>query len=158
MGLEPLFQCIARPDAREDENVYATENACAAIAKIIHFNSSAVPSIDIVINSWLDTLPIINDEEEAPHAYNILMDLVERYSCVSSRLIISGVPAVISQVPKVFNAVAAAIEHGTIEGKTLDRAVVDTKKLLTQLPAGEAQRLFTAMTPERQLAVAAKFE
>lgn len=80
MALDPLFQCIARPDAREEDHVYATENACAAIAKIIHFNASGVSNLDNVISSWLDTLPIINDEEEAPHAYNILMDLVERYS------------------------------------------------------------------------------
>ena len=63
-----------------------------------------------------------------------------------------------SQVPKVFNAVAAAIEFGSIDGKTLARTVQVTKKLLATLPAGEAQRLFTAMSPERQVAVAAKFE
>ena len=63
-----------------------------------------------------------------------------------------------SQVPKVFNAVAAAIEFGSIEGKTLARTVQVTKKLLATLPAGEAQRLFTAMSPERQVAVAEKFE
>ena len=78
-ALEPLFQCIARPDARDEENVYSTENACSAIAKIIHFNSGSVPNLESVISSWLDTLPIINDEEEAPHAYNILMDLAEKY-------------------------------------------------------------------------------
>jgi hypothetical protein len=65
---------------------------------------------------------------------------------------------VTSQVPKVFNAVAAAIEFGSIDGKTLERSVRDTKKLLATLPAGEAQRLFTAMSPERQIAVAEKFE
>jgi importin-5 len=158
MALEPLFQCIARAGAREDEHVYATENACAAIAKIIHFNASAIPNIESVISSWLDTLPIVNDEEEAPHAYNILMDLVERYGHVTIPLIGRGVPAVTSQTSKVFNAVAAAIEFGSIEGKTLDRAVRDTKKLLAALPAGQAQQLFTAMSPERQVAVAAKFE
>lgn len=67
-------------------------------------------------------------------------------------------PAVTNQIPKVFDAVAAAIEYGSIDGKTLARAVEDTKKLLAALPAGEAQRLFTAMSPERQVAVAAKFE
>jgi importin-5 len=158
MALEPLFQCVARSDAREDEHIYATENACAAIAKIIHFNASAIPNIDTVIASWLDTLPIVNDEEEAPHAYNILMDLVERYYKLRTRLIFRGVPAVTSQVPKVFTAVAAAIEYGSIDGKTLSRAVDDTKKLLAALPAGEAQRLFTSMSPERQVAVAEKFD
>jgi len=65
---------------------------------------------------------------------------------------------VTSQVPKVFNAVAAAIEYGSIEGRTLARVVEVTKKLLSALPAGEAQRLFTTMSPERQVAVAEKFE
>jgi hypothetical protein len=65
---------------------------------------------------------------------------------------------VTGQVEKVFNAVAAAIEFGSIDGKTLERVIVDTKKLLAPLPAGEAQRLFTALSPERQVAVAAKFE
>jgi Importin repeat len=68
------------------------------------------------------------------------------------------VPTVVNQIPKVFDAVAAAIEYGSIDGKTLSRAVEDTKKLLAALPAGQAQRLFTAMSPERQVAVAAKFE
>jgi importin-5 len=158
MALEPLFQCIARPDAREDEHVYATENACAAIAKIVHFNASNIPNLESVIGSWLDTLPIIHDEEEAPHAYNILMDLVERYVIVLFQLMCSGVPTLTSQVPKVFNAVAAAIEFGSIDGKTLTKVVQVTKKLLSTLPAGEAQRLYSAMSPERQLAVAQKFE
>lgn len=70
----------------------------------------------------------------------------------------SGVPTVTSQVPKVFNAVAAAIEFGSIDGKTLARVVQVTKKLLSELPAGEAQRLYSAMPPERQLAVSQKFE
>ena len=158
MALEPLFRCIARSDAREEEAVYATENACSAIAKIIHFNASNIPNIESVISSWLDTLPIIHDEEEGPHAYNILMDLVARYVVFEVFSNRSGSPAVTSQVPKVFNAVAAAIEYGSIEGKTLARVVEVTKKLLATLPAGEAQRLFTAMSPERQVAVAEKFE
>jgi hypothetical protein len=61
-------------------------------------------------------------------------------------------------VPKVFNAVAAAIEAGTLEGKTLARTVEVTKRLLATIPAAEAQHLFTAMPPERQAAVAAKFQ
>lgn len=69
-----------------------------------------------------------------------------------------GVPAVTSQAPKVFNAVAAAIEYGSIEGKTLSRVIETTKKLLANLPTSDVQQLFTSMSPERQQAVAAKFE
>jgi hypothetical protein len=75
-----------------------------------------------------------------------------------SQLTDRGVPTVTNQIPKVFNAVAAAIEYGSIEGKTLARVVETTKKLLAVLPSVEVQRLFTSMPPERQVAVAAKFE
>jgi hypothetical protein len=65
---------------------------------------------------------------------------------------------VASHVPKVFNAVAAAIEAAVVDGKTLTKMVEVTKKLLSTLPAGEAQNLFSSMPPERQAAVAEKFQ
>jgi len=54
--------------------------------------------------------------------------------------------------------VAAAVEAGVLEGKTLARTVEVTKKLLSTLSTGEAQHLFSAMPPERQAAVAEKFQ
>jgi hypothetical protein len=62
-----------------------------------------------------------------------------------------------SQIPKVFNAVAAAIEAESIEGKTLDRVVQVTKTLLAGMPAEDANKLYNALPPEQQAAVSAKF-
>ena len=67
---------VANP--RSDDNVYATENACAAIAKILHFNSSALGDTSSIIVSWLDTLPVVNDEEAAPYAYAYMAELIEK--------------------------------------------------------------------------------
>lgn len=72
-----LFECCARPDARSDEHVYATENACAAIAKIVKFNAGKVEDVQGVVDRWVETLPIVNDEEAAPFAYCFLAELVE---------------------------------------------------------------------------------
>lgn len=73
-----LFEAMRVPDARNEDNVYATENACAAIAKVLHFNSSAVAQPDQVIAEWVNTLPITNDEEAAPYAYLYLAELISK--------------------------------------------------------------------------------
>lgn len=73
-----LFQATQVEDARGDDQVYATENACAAIAKILHFNSSAVQNQEQVIAEWVNTLPVTNDEEAAPYAYAYLAELITK--------------------------------------------------------------------------------
>jgi len=77
-SLPVLFECIARPNARDEDDVFATENACAAIAKILHFAPNTVPNWQDVVTAWIDTLPIVNDEEAAPYAYSFLAQLIEQ--------------------------------------------------------------------------------
>lgn len=77
-SIPALFQATQVPDARDEDNVYATENACAAIAKILHFNSSAVSNADEIIVQWVNTLPVTNDEEAAPYAYAYLAELITK--------------------------------------------------------------------------------
>jgi hypothetical protein len=77
-SLPTLFQVTQRPNAREDDDVFATENACAAIAKILHYNPAKVPNWQDVANAWVDTLPVTNDEEAAPFAYSFLAELIQR--------------------------------------------------------------------------------
>jgi hypothetical protein len=73
-----LFQVTQFPSARDDDNVFATENACAAIAKILHYNASQVQNVPEVITRWIDTLPVTNDEEAAPYAYAYLAELIKQ--------------------------------------------------------------------------------
>lgn len=77
-GVLPLlFECCARGDARDEDHVYATENACAAIAKIVKFQGEKLGDSQGVVGGWLETLPVVNDEEAAPFAYSFLAELVE---------------------------------------------------------------------------------
>lgn len=71
-----LFQVTQIPDARGEDAVYATENACAAIAKILHFNNASVQDPQNVVAQWIGTLPVTNDEEAAPFAYGYLITLI----------------------------------------------------------------------------------
>lgn len=78
-AIELLFAVMQFPDARSEDNLYATENACAAIAKILHYNASAVPNVEQIAAQWVEYLPVTNDEEAAPYAYAYLTELIEKY-------------------------------------------------------------------------------
>lgn len=73
-----LLHSCTRADARDDDHVFATENACGSIAKILQFNRSKVKNVQEVVNHWVDTLPVTNDEEAAPHAYSFLAQLIDQ--------------------------------------------------------------------------------
>jgi len=77
-AVEVLFSVTQFPNARGDDDVYATENACAAIAKVLHYNASSVANQPQVTSQWIDTLPVVNDEEAAPYAYAYLAQLIEQ--------------------------------------------------------------------------------
>lgn len=77
-SLDLLFQATKVPNARSEEEAFATENACAAIAKILHYNNSKVQNAQQVVESWIETLPILNDEETAPYAYSFLAQLIDQ--------------------------------------------------------------------------------
>ncbi|KAF2737961.1 importin subunit beta-3 [Polyplosphaeria fusca] len=143
--LPTLFQVVQRPTAREDDDVFATENACAAIAKILHFNASKVTNWQDVASAWIDTLPVVNDEEAAPYAYAFLAQLIDQQN-----------PAVFNRAGLAFQSVAQALEAETLQGQTAARVVASTKALVqaTNLNLGQAA---ATLTPEQQRTVQAYF-
>ena len=77
-SIPTLFAVCQIPNAREDDHVFATENACASIAKILQSNAAKVPNVQEVVTHWVNTLPVVNDEEAAPFAYMFLAQLIEQ--------------------------------------------------------------------------------
>ena len=77
-SIPTLFQVTQFPGAREEEHVFATENGCASIAKILHYNNSKVQNPHEVVTNWINTLPVTNDEEAAPYAYSFLAELIDQ--------------------------------------------------------------------------------
>ncbi|KAF2148970.1 ARM repeat-containing protein [Myriangium duriaei CBS 260.36] len=144
-SLQLLFQACQRPDAREGDHVFATENACASIAKILHFNSAKVNNVQEVVVHWLDTLPVVNDEEAAPFAYSFLATLIDQQN-----------PAVMQNAARCFKYIAEALEAETLQGQTANRIVDASKRLIAaaQLDAGQ---LLANLTPETQRTVQAFF-
>lgn len=146
-SLPLLFQATKLPQAREEDHVYATENACASIAKILHFNSSKVANVQEVVNHWVDTLPVTNDDEAAPFAYSFLAELIDRRN-----------PAVVTPPAsaKVFRYVAEALAAETIQGATASR-VVDSAKSLVQVTSLDAAGVVASLPVEIQSTVRALF-
>ena len=77
-SLPMLFAVCRLTRAREDDHVFATENACTSIAKILQFNSTKVTNVQEIVPPWLHTLPVVNDEEAAPYAYMFLAQLIDQ--------------------------------------------------------------------------------
>ncbi|TVY77706.1 Importin subunit beta-3 [Fusarium oxysporum f. sp. cubense] len=133
-----LFQVTQVPDARNEDNVYATENACAAIAKILHYNASTVGDVQNVITQWVETLPVTNDEEAAPYAYAYLAELIDQRH-----------PAVANQAGKIFVYIAQALEAETLVGQTANRVALATKGFLTSTGV-DPTPLLQQFSPEAQ--------
>lgn len=75
--LEKLFAVINHVDSRKEENAVATENAVSAIGKICHFMGERF-DVAPILSAWLTVLPIVIDDQEAPHTYGYLLELLER--------------------------------------------------------------------------------
>lgn len=141
-----LFQVTQVPDARSEDNAYATENACAAIAKILHYNASHVHDAQAVIPQWLDTLPVVHDDEAAPYAYAYLAELIDQQH-----------PAVLAQAGKMFVFIAQALEGDSIQGQTANRVVAAAKALMSTAAVDPAPLLQQHFSPASQQKVAAYF-
>lgn len=75
--LPTLCEIINDPESRDTRNINATENAISAVTKIMKYNSSAI-HVDEILSMWFSWLPVVEDDDEAPHVYGYLCDLIEQ--------------------------------------------------------------------------------
>ncbi|KAK6460373.1 Karyopherin functions in nuclear transport of protein [Scheffersomyces coipomensis] len=128
--LETMFKMASVPDAKAEENIYATENSVTAIAKVCHRFASSIPDVNAILEQWVGFLPILQDETAAPFSYTFLSELIQNQH-----------PAVTTQIPKVVDSVIQALNHASISGNTADRVVASTRQLLGSIPPNEAMAL-----------------
>ncbi|CAN3357459.1 importin subunit beta-3 [Diutina catenulata] len=128
--LEPLFKMASVPDAGADENVHATENGTAAIARICSAFHADVPHLDSILKEWVGLLPVVQDEQIAPTVYQFL-----------TQLITSGHPAVTEQAAKVVDGVVPALVHHSLSDAQAQPVVAAVRQLLTQMPQDQAMAL-----------------
>ncbi|RJE26313.1 Importin beta-3 subunit [Aspergillus sclerotialis] len=145
-SIPSLLQVTQFNQARTEEHVFATENASASIAKILHYNPGKVQNPQEVVANWINTLPIIYDEEAAPYAYSFLTQLIDQQN-----------PAVISNADKVFGYIVQALEAETLQGQTAGR-VVNSAKQLVAATGLNADQILAGVSPENQAAVRSYFQ
>lgn len=79
-ALPALGRVIEAAGSRDStESNEATENAIAAVAKILRGNAGSVPDVAPYISSFLHWLPVWEDKEEIGHTYAYFADLIESY-------------------------------------------------------------------------------
>ncbi|THC90469.1 hypothetical protein EYZ11_010072 [Aspergillus tanneri] len=141
-----LFQATQINQARAEEHVFATENASASIAKILHYNASKVSNAAEVVANWISTLPITFDEEAAPYAYSFLAQLIDQQH-----------PTVMSNADKVFGYIVQALEAETLQGQTAVRVARSAKQLVTATGVN-ADQILAGVNPDNQAAVRSYFQ
>ncbi|EXJ75736.1 uncharacterized protein A1O5_00243 [Cladophialophora psammophila CBS 110553] len=144
-SIDTLLQITRVPNARSDDDVFATENACAAIAKILHFNAGKVVNPQSVVEQWLDTLPVVNDEEAAPYAYSFVAQLIDQQN-----------PAVFAKAAQVFHHIALALEAEMIQGATAKK-IVESAKVLVGKTGINAEQVLQGLSEDGQRTVRSYF-
>ncbi|EAU36212.1 conserved hypothetical protein [Aspergillus terreus NIH2624] len=145
-SIPSLFQVTQIPQARTEEHVYATENASASIAKILHYNGAKVANAQEIVTNWINTLPIIYDEEAAPYAYSFIAQLIDQQN-----------PAVMSNADKVFGYIVQALEAETLQGQTAARVATSAKQLVAATGLN-AEQILAGVNPDNQAAVRSYFQ
>ncbi|KAK2797400.1 hypothetical protein FQN50_009201 [Emmonsiellopsis sp. PD_5] len=145
-SIPTLFQATQHNKGRTPEHIFATENASASIAKILHYNSSKVQNPQEVVEGWFNTLPIINDEEAAPYAYSFMAQLIDQQN-----------PTVFSNAAKAFTFVVQALEAETLQGAVAARVASSAKQLATATGVN-VEPIFANVQPKYQMAIRSYFQ
>ncbi|AAS54142.2 AGL349Cp [Eremothecium gossypii ATCC 10895] len=132
-SLDTLFLITTIPDAKSEDNISATENTAAAVAKILHSFGANIPTFETYVVNWLKSFPILQDEEAAAFNYRFLGHLID-----------SNNPTVHDKekLGEIVDYVVQALHQKSISGKVATAVVDSTKKLLSAVPQEEALRYF----------------
>jgi len=74
--VKALNSMIQGSEAFSEDNVVATESALGALGKIVYFQRDNNIINDNVVNTFLNYLPLKNEEEEAQKSHMLLMEQV----------------------------------------------------------------------------------
>ena len=77
-SLAALAAVIQAPDARDEENANATENAVSSLGKLCEFQRGAIPGPENVVPQWLSCLPLREDKVEARAVHEQLARMLEK--------------------------------------------------------------------------------
>eukprot|EP00698_Gefionella_okellyi_P011181 TRINITY_DN2935_c0_g1_i1.p1 TRINITY_DN2935_c0_g1~~TRINITY_DN2935_c0_g1_i1.p1 ORF type:complete len:1109 (-),score=299.02 TRINITY_DN2935_c0_g1_i1:650-3934(-) len=144
-----LVNLITAADARANENILVTENAVSALGQMClqqaHFDV-AQPWL-----LWLQNLPIVKDDEEAPKVANVLCDQVQANNPYVLGAGNGNVPVIIRVFAQWLSAVNPDDDKKSLLDNTLKGRIVELIKWMrSALPADLLQVAWQGLAPELQ--------
>lgn len=106
-----LVEVISAEGSREPENINPTENAISSVTKILKYNSSGIPNLDEVIRVWFSWLPVVEDQDEAPHVYGYFCDLIQANHPVILGPNNANLPQIVHIIAEAFTTVVITGKH-----------------------------------------------
>lgn len=150
-ALPLLIEIINAPDSRSVKNLNPTENAISAVTKILKYNNSQIKVTDDIVLMWLNWLPVLEDDDEAPHVYGYLCDLIE-----SNHPVALGPNN--ANLPKLVGIMAEAFSKEVIEPTA--PVGIRMTNIVRQIQSNESmfQNCIAALSPEQQQALSSALQ
>eukprot|EP01098_Paradermamoeba_levis_P002006 TRINITY_DN1231_c0_g1_i3.p1 TRINITY_DN1231_c0_g1~~TRINITY_DN1231_c0_g1_i3.p1 ORF type:complete len:150 (-),score=44.85 TRINITY_DN1231_c0_g1_i3:166-615(-) len=131
-----LVAVIQHEESKNEDNVYATENAIAALGKICHYQAAAV-NVAQFLPLWLSFLPVSEDKVESKVTYSLLCGFIE-----SSNQHLFGPGG--ANMPRILGLLVDVLGSDLIDDPITARVVTILKQVKTQIPAAQLGQLLTA--------------
>jgi len=143
-SLQRIMAIMNQPNARDDDNEMATENAISALGKILEFSSEGIDA-NAVAGAWLAALPLTCDRVEAQQQHHFLVRLLEAGDV---RILGQGN----ANLTKIVAILVRVLGDGTrlIEGEVGRRAAALLHQMQGNVPADAVQGPMMALTAKQQ--------
>lgn len=150
-ALPLLMEVINDPESRTVKNLNSTENAISAVTKILKYNNSQIKVSDDMVLMWLNWLPVLEDDDEAPHVYGYLCDLIE-----NNHPVVLGPNN--TNLPRLVGIMAEAFSKEVI--KSTQPVGIRMTNIVRQIQSNDTmfQTCIAALTPEQQQALSSALQ
>jgi len=143
--LTRLNVAITNADARNEENINATENAISAVGRICEAHAGSL-NLTQVLPLWLSYLPVKTDKVESRVIYGLLCSFVEK---ASTQILGQGYQNLV----KIVSVFADVLGTDLVDDTITLRIVTILKQMQQIVPANVMQTAWANLTPEHQLRI-----
>eukprot|EP00798_Chlamydomonas_sp_ICE-L_P025737 gene25737-11397_t len=143
-ALTRVAAIVSHPDANNDDNEMATDNAVSTLGKIMEFHADVV-DVNQVASLWLSKLPLTADRVEAVSQHEVLVKLLEAQD---ARILGQGN----QNMSKIVTTLVRVLGDGTrlIAGDVGKRAAALLHQVQGSTPPETLQGAVFALTPKQQ--------
>ncbi|KAJ1735150.1 importin subunit beta-3 [Coemansia sp. Benny D160-2] len=156
-ALPAMLESLASNDARSTENVYATENIIAAVAKVLRFFGGKLPDAKGLLQTWFWALPVCNDADEAPATYEYLVQVLSEQP---DALLLSANGTGSGNDPRALkhlvSVVVEALAACSFAPELVQALVAIMQKTMASLDDSARASLWASVSPEHQRALQSK--